>query len=110
MLGSKLKTLLWIIIGLAALMAMYLVLGDMGPGLVISITFILLYSLIKSKVNLEHLDEEGRWKRIFTCDFAMLVYGVLTFAVFLIIGYKLGHMMLFGGLWFAFWFAFWSAF
>lgn len=105
MLGSKLKTLLWIIIGLAALMAMYLVLGDMGPGLVISITFILLYSLIKSKVNLEHLDEEGRWKRIFTCDFAMLVYGVLTFAVFLIIGYKLGHMMLFGGLWFAFWFA-----
>lgn len=105
MLGSKLKTLLWIIIGLAALMAMYLVLGDMGPGLVISITFILLYSLIKSKVNLEHLDEEGRWKRIFTCDFAMLVYGVLTFAVFLIIGYKLGHMILFGGLWFAFWFA-----
>lgn len=105
MLGSKLKTLLWIIIGLAALMAMYLVLGDMGPGLVISITFILLYSLIKSKVNLEHLDEEGRWKRIFTCDFAMLVYGLLTFAVFLIIGYKLGHMMLFGGLWFAFWFA-----
>jgi cell division protein FtsW (lipid II flippase)/cell division protein FtsI/penicillin-binding protein 2 len=103
MLGSKLKTLLWIIIGLAALMAMYLILGDMGPGLVIGITFILLYSLIKSKVNLEHLDEEGRWKRIFTCDFAMLVYGVLTFAVFLIVGYKLGNMLLFGVLWFVFW-------
>lgn len=103
MLGNKLKTLLWIILGLAVLMAMYLVLGDMGPGLVIGITFILLYSLIKSKVNLEHLDEEGRWKRIFTCDFAMLVYGVLSFAVFLIVGYKLGNMLLFGVLWFVFW-------
>ena len=103
MLVSKMKTLIWIIIGLAALMAMYLVLGDMGPGLVISITFIILYSLIKSKVNLEHLDEEGRWKRIFTCDFAMLVYGVLSFAVFLIVGHKLGNMLLFGLLWFAFW-------
>lgn len=103
MLGNKLKTLLWIILGLSVLMAMYLVLGDMGPGLVIGITFILLYSLIKSKVNLEHLDEEGRWKRIFTCDFAMLVYGVLTFAVFLIVGYKLGNMLLFGVLWFVFW-------
>lgn len=103
MLGNKLKTLLWIILGLSVLMAMYLVLGDMGPGLVIGITFILLYSLIKSKVNLEHLDEEGRWKRIFTCDFAMLVYGVLTFAVFLIVGYKLGNMLLFGVLWFVVW-------
>ena len=103
MLGNKLKTLLWIILGLAVLMAMYLVLGDMGPGLVIGITFILLYSLIKSKVNLEHLDEEGRWKRIFTCDFAMLVYGVLSFAVFLIVGYKLENMLLFGVLWFVFW-------
>lgn len=103
MLVSKMKTLIWIIIGLAALMAMYLILGDMGPGLVISITFIILYSLIKSKVNLEHLDEEGRWKRIFTCDFAMLVYGVLSFAVFLIVGHKLGNMLLFGLLWFAFW-------
>lgn len=105
MIGNKLKSLLWIILGLAVLMVMYLVLGDMGPGLVLGITFILLYSLIKSKVNLEHLDEEGRWKRIFTCDFAMLIYGVLSFAAFLIMGYKLGNMMLFGTLWFVFWIA-----
>ena len=107
MLGSKVKTLLWIIVGLAVLMAMYLALGDMGPGLVIGITFILLYSLIKSKVNLELL-EEDRWKRIFTCDFAMLVYGVLTFAGFILIGYKLGEKeiaLLFGVLWFVFWIA-----
>lgn len=108
MMGSKLKTLLWIVLGLAVLMAMYLALGDMGPGLVIGITFILLYSLIKSKVNLEHLDEEGRWKRIFTCDFAMLIYGVLTFAGFLLLGYQLGGrlvMLLLGVLWFVFWVA-----
>lgn len=108
MMGSKVKTLLWIVIGLAVLMAMYLALGDLGPGLVIGITFILLYSLIKSKVNLEHLDEGSRWKRIFTCDFAMLVYGVLTFAGFLLIGYQIGGktiMLLFGLLWFVFWVA-----
>lgn len=105
MIGNKLKTLLWIILGLAVLMVMYLALGDMGPGLVIGITFILLYSLIKSKVNLEHLDEDGRWKRIFTCDFAMLIYGVLSFVVFLIVGHKLGNMLLFGALWFVFWVA-----
>lgn len=105
MIGNKLKTLLWIILGLAVLMAMYLALGDMGPGLVLGITFILLYSLIKSKVNLENLDEEGRWNRIFTSDFSMLVYGVLSFAAFLILGYKLGNMLLFGALWFVFWIA-----
>ena len=108
MIGNKVKTLLWIIIGLAVLMAMYLALGDMGPGLVLGITFILLYSLIKSKVNLEHLDEEGRWKRIFSCDFAMLIYGVLSFVGFLLIGYRLegkDSAFLFGSLWFVFWIA-----
>lgn len=106
MIGSKVKTLTWIILGLAVLMAMYLVLGDMGPGLVIGITFVLLYSLVKSKVNLENLDEEGRWKRIFTCDFAMLIYGVLTFAGFLLMGYQLGGktmMLLLGIAWFVLW-------
>lgn len=105
MLGSKMKTLLWILVGLGVLMALYILLGDMGPGLVLGITFILLYSLIKSKVNLDHLDEEKRWKRILSCDFAMLIYGVLTFVVFLIIGYILGNMLLFGVLWFVFWIA-----
>ena len=105
MIGSKVRTLLWIILGLAVLMAMYLALGDMGPGLVVGVTFILLYSLVKSKVNLERLDEGDRWRRIFTCDFAMLIYGVLSFAVFLVVGYKLGHMLLFGLLWFLFWIA-----
>lgn len=108
MIGDKVKTLLWVIFGLAVLMAMYLALGDMGPGLVLGITFILLYSLIKSKVNLERLDEEDRWKRIFTCDFAMLIYGVLSFIGFLFIGFRLegkDSALLFGSLWFVFWIA-----
>ena len=72
LLGSKIKTLLWIIAGLTVLLAMYVKLGDMGPGLVIVVTFILLYSFIKSKVNLDNLDEKDRWKKIFSCDFAIL--------------------------------------
>lgn len=108
MIGDKVKTLLWVILGLAVLMAMYLALGDMGPGLVLAITFILLYSLIKSKVNLERLNEEDRWKRVFTCDFAMLIYGVLSFIGFLFIGFRLegkDSALLFGSLWFVFWIA-----
>lgn len=106
LIGSKVKTLLWIIVGLAVLLVMYLALGDMGPGLVIGVTFILLYSLVKSKVDLEGAGDKDRWKRIFSCDFAMLVYGVLSFAGFLVIGYYLGMMWLFGLLWFVAWIAF----
>ncbi len=105
MIGSKVAILFWIIVGLVALMAMYIALKDMGPGLVIGVTFILLYSIIKSKVNLENLEEEDRWRRIFSCDFAMLIYGVLSFAVFLFIGHKLGNMLLGGVLWLVFWLA-----
>ena len=105
LIGSKLKTLLWIIVGLGILMAMCCALGDMGPGLVIAVTFVILYSLVKSKVNLSDTDEKTRWRRIFSCDFAMLIYGVLSFAAFLVGGYYLGHMLLFGLLWFVFWVA-----
>lgn len=103
---SKVKTLGWVITGLLLLMAMYFALGDMGPGLVIGITFVLLYSLVKSKVNLDNLTEEDKWKRILTCDFAMLIYGVITFALFIFIGFKWNGAetaMLFAILWFVAW-------
>jgi len=106
---SKVKTLGWVIGGLLALMLLYAILGDMGPGLVIGITFVLLYSLVKSKVNLDNLDETDKWKRIFTCDFAMLIYGVVSFAAFILVGYKWGGgniALLFGGLWFLGWIVF----
>lgn len=106
---SKVKTLGWVIGGLLMLMFLYAILGDMGPALVIGVTFVLLYSLVKSKVNLDNLDEDDKWKRIFTCDFAMLIYGVVSFAAFIFIGYKWNGAetaLLFAGLWFIGWIIF----
>ena len=107
---EKLKLLSIAVGSIILLMAIYAVLGDMGPALVICITFILLYSLIKSKVNLEHLDEHDKWRRILTCDFAIMIYGILSFAAFLVGGYFLGKSVevsiIFGLLWFVLWILF----
>lgn len=106
---SKVKTLGWVIGGLLMLMFLYAILGDMGPALVIGVTFVLLYSLVKSKVNLDDLDEDDKWKRIFTCDFAMLIYGVVSFAAFVFVGYRWSGAetaLLFAGLWFIGWIIF----
>ena len=101
--GAKLKMLMSIFIGLGILMGLYLVLGDMGPALVLAFTFILLYSIIKSKVDLEGKTIDNQLRRIFTCDIAMLVYGVLSFTVFLYVGDFLGNMGVFCFAWFALW-------
>jgi cell division protein FtsW (lipid II flippase)/cell division protein FtsI/penicillin-binding protein 2 len=100
---NKFKTLAWLLVGLVVLMAIYAVLGDMGPALIIAVTFILLYSLVKSKVNLDNMPEEEKWKRIFTCDFAVLIYGILSFALFTYLGYKIGNSLIFSLLWFVVW-------
>lgn len=101
--GAKLKIMMSILIGLGVLMGLYLVLGDMGPALVLAFTFILLYSIIKSKIDLEGISLDGQLKRIFTCDIAMLLYGVLSFIVFLYIGDFLGNMGVFCLAWFVIW-------
>lgn len=101
--GAKLKMMMSIFIGLGVLMGLYLVLGDMGPALVLAFTFILLYSIIKSKIDLEGTSLDNQLKRIFTCDIAMLIYGVLSFIVFLYIGNFLGNMGVFCLAWFALW-------
>lgn len=103
---DKVKTLGWVIGGLLLLMALYAALGDMGPALVIGVTFVLLYSLVKSKVNLDHLTETDKWKRIFTCDFAVMIYGVVTFAGLTALGYwwnGVNTALFFASLWFLFW-------
>lgn len=104
--GAKLKMLMSIFIGLGMLMGLYLVLGDMGPALVIAFTFVILYSIIKSKINLEGMTSENQLKNIFICDIAMLVYGVLSFAIFLFVGYYLGNMEIFCIAWFVVWIIF----
>ena len=103
--ASKLKMMISIFVGLGILMGLYLVLGDMGPALVLAFTFIILYSVIKSKIDLENLNTEDSLKKIFTCDFAMLIYGVLSFTVFLCVGNMLGkgNMGVFCLLWFGVW-------
>lgn len=104
-LQSKVATL-WITLGLVILMLLYLGLGDMGPALVLCVSFILLYSLVKSKVNLDNLSEADKWNRIFTCDFAMLLYGVISFAVFTWLASTIGYSWLGALLWFVCWIVF----
>ncbi|MBQ8542660.1 MAG: FtsW/RodA/SpoVE family cell cycle protein [Bacteroidaceae bacterium] len=101
--GAKIKMLTSVILGLGCLMVIYLKLGDMGPSLVLAFTFILLYSLIKSKIDLQGLSWDKQMQKIFTCDFAMLIYGILSFALFLYVGYSIGNMGIFCILWFAVW-------
>lgn len=100
---NKFKTLTWLLVGLVVLMVIYAGLGDMGPALILAVTFLLLYSLVKSKVNLDNMPEEEKWKRIFTCDFAILIYGILSFALFTFIGYKIDNAMVFALIWFVVW-------
>lgn len=104
--SKKVKMLSVMVVGLLILMVMYLVLGDMGPGLVLTLTFIVLYSVIKSRTDLNGLNEKQRIKKILTSDLAMLIYGLVSFLILLAIGYKLGMMLLFCIAWFGGWIAF----
>lgn len=104
--GAKVKTLGWVVVGLALLLFLYIILEDMGPAMVIIFTFILLYSLVKSKVSFENLTEGEKRKKLFTCDFAMLIYGVASFAIVIKVGYWLSGTkiaLLFACLWFIVW-------
>lgn len=102
---SKIKMLSALIVGLMILMVMYLILGDMGPGLVLALTFIILYSVIKSKIDLDKVSEKERTRKILSSDIAMLIYGVVSFLVFLIAGNSMGLMGFFCFGWFAVWIA-----
>lgn len=101
--GSKLKSLGWIIAGLGVLMVLYMALGDMGPALVIAFTFIIMYSLVKSKA--EWYDKDGKllYSRILTSDIAMLMYGVLSFLLALWLGSRMGSLIIGGLAWFFVW-------
>ena len=90
--GVKMKMLAGILLGLGFLMGLYLLLGDMGPSMVLAFTFIIMYSVIKSKTQ-----------NIWSSDLAMLAFGVLSFIVMLAVGNMLGCMWLFCILWFVLW-------
>lgn len=101
--GQKIKILSSIIFGIGFLLVLYFVLGDMGPALVLSFTFIILYSIIKSKVDLKGLTDDNKLRKILTCDLAMLFYGVVSFIVMMKIGGYLGYMGIFCVAWFIAW-------
>lgn len=100
---DKLKLLTAIIIGLVTLILLYLLLGDMGPAMVLTFTFIILYSIIKSKVDLKDTSEKVGLKRILTCDTAMLLYGVASFILLLYVGHRYASMWLMAIVWLILW-------
>lgn len=109
LLGHKYWSMLWMIVGFVLLMGIYVLLQDLGPAMVVAFTFIIQYSIIKSKVDISALndgyDEKGALaiKHFLTCDIAMLIYGILTFLIFLFVGDKLNFKLLAGVLWFVVW-------
>ena len=89
----KIRDLLWILGGIILLLVLYLGLGDMGPAMVMTLTFIVLYSLIKSRS-----ETKGDMN-----DLSMLVVGVMTFIVCIGVGQWLHCQILMCGLWFLVW-------
>ncbi len=103
MLGKKFRSLLPVIIGMVALLGLYVILQDMGPAMVVLFTFIILYSIIKSRVELKGMSSKERVKAIFTCDLAMLLLGTTSFGLFV----WLGSLIQIAGLGAIIWFVGW---
>ena len=101
--GVKIRMLAGILLGLGFLMGLYLLLGDMGPSMVLAFTFLIMYSVIKSKVDVDENVGRVRMRHILTCDLAMLVYGLVSFLLMLYVGSLLGCMWLFCLAWFVLW-------
>ena len=105
----KLRSMTGMILGFLFLMFIYILLQDLGPAMVVSFTFIILYSIIKSKVDLKGLDSDNSETQaltiynFLTCDFALLVYGVVSFVICLYVGNLLNVRWLGAILWFAVW-------
>ena len=109
LLQHKLRSMIGMVAAFAFLMLIYVVLQDLGPAMVVSFTFIILYSIIKSKVDLIGLESDNAdiqaltIRNLLTCDFALLVYGVVSFVVCLWIGNQFDIKWLTTILWFVVW-------
>lgn len=95
-LKRQLSTISWIILGMMVLMVVYLILSDMGPALVVLVSFILIYSMARR-------------------DFAQLLLGLITFII-LMLGtrwlitsteYRLPALLLASSAWFVGWIGYW---
>ncbi len=88
----QLATISRIILGILALMMVYLVLSDMGPALVVLLSFILIYSMARR-------------------DFAQLLFGLFTFIVLMLgtrwLNNSLPSLLLAASVWFIGWIGYW---
>ena len=88
----QLLTLSWIILGMMVLMVVYLILSDMGPALVVLVSFILIYSMARR-------------------DFAQLLLGLITFIVLMLgtrwLNNSLPSLLLAAAIWFIGWIGYW---
>lgn len=86
LLKAKARQVGLMLAGLLSLMAMYLVLGDMGPALVLALTFIFLYAIVQSKAQFAGGKLE-RWQDlVLQTDLGMLVTGIVSFLLLLWVG------------------------
>ena len=88
----QLATISWTILGMMVLMMTYLILSDMGPALVVLISFILIYSMARR-------------------DFAQLLLGLITFIVLMLgtrwLNNSLPSLLLASSVWFIGWIGYW---
>ncbi|MBO7490108.1 MAG: FtsW/RodA/SpoVE family cell cycle protein [Bacteroidales bacterium] len=107
MFWSKMRHISDILIALFCMLLLYIMLKDMGPALVLIFSFIIIYSVAKSKITLEKKDLGFRTE-ILKSDIFLLLIGILSFLLILWIGDILHTKGLFAVLWFIVWIAFWA--
>lgn len=82
----------WIMFAIIAILSFYLVLSDMGPALVVLISFILIYSMARR-------------------DFAQLLFGLLSFVAVMLcarwVNNTLPTLLISAAVWFIIWIAYW---
>lgn len=101
MFGRKLLHMLPVILGYGVLTGLYVRLKDLGPCMVIGMTFIILYSLVKSRPVIGKKNASA-----LTCDLAWLVYGVASFVGMLVVGSWCNLMGVLAAVWFIGWIVF----
>jgi len=108
-LGRKLKTMGGMMMAMLLLMLLYIFNSDMGPALVVALTFIVLYSMVKSRVVPSGHPQGSGIRQLLQMDIIRLFVGVLTYigalgAGYVIFGYN--GMEVFGTLWLVAWLAY----
>lgn len=104
---NKVRHVSGIFIALCCMLAIYVALGDMGPGLVLLFSFIIIYSIIKSK-SVRRDAHADFLTKVSKSDISLLIIGVVTFVLMLWVGGMLHLSGLFAGLWFFVWIVAWA--